>query len=91
MAVPAHLWLYDINGSLIPGGSEVAGREGSIEIQSFVHGFYVPFDGNTGRLTSTHVHNVMSIEKEFDKASPYLYRAVAQAEDCKEHKFGGIE
>ncbi|EGQ5299547.1 Hcp family type VI secretion system effector [Enterobacter hormaechei subsp. hormaechei] len=80
MAVPAHLWLYDLNGSLIMGGSEVAGREGSIEIQSFVHGLQVPFDGNTGRLTSTRVHNVMSIEKEFDKASPYLYRAVAQAE-----------
>jgi len=80
MSVPAPLWLYDVNGSLIYGGSEVMGREGSIEVQSFVHGFSVPFDGNTGRLTSTRVHNILSIEKEFDKATPYLYRAVAQSE-----------
>lgn len=80
MGVPAHLWLYDTSGSLIMGGSEVIGREGSIEIQSFIHGLNVPVDGNTGRLTATRVHNAMNIEKEFDKATPYLYRAVAQGE-----------
>ncbi|MDI7661070.1 type VI secretion system tube protein TssD [Cronobacter universalis] len=80
MAVPAHLWLYDALGALICGGSEVAGREGSIEVQSFGHGLSVPFDGNTGKLTATRVHNLMNIEKEFDKSSPYLYRAVAASE-----------
>ncbi|MDK9585635.1 Hcp family type VI secretion system effector [Lelliottia wanjuensis] len=83
MGVPAHLWLYDTNGSLIYGDSKVIGREGSIEIQSFIHGLNIPFDGNTGRLTSTRVHNIMSIEKEFDKATPYLYRAVAQSENLQ--------
>lgn len=52
MAVPAHLWLYDASGVLIAGGSDVTGREGSIEIQSFGHGLAVPYDGNTGRLTA---------------------------------------
>ncbi|EOB9997421.1 Hcp family type VI secretion system effector [Cronobacter sakazakii] len=80
MAVPAHLWLYDASGALICGGSEVVGREGSIEVQSFGHGLSVPFDGNTGKLTATRVHNLMNIEKEFDKSSPYLYRAVAASE-----------
>ncbi|ALB56674.1 type VI secretion system tube protein Hcp [Cronobacter universalis] len=80
MAVPAHLWLYDASGALICGGSGVAGREGSIEVQSFGHGLSVPFDGNTGKLTATRVHNLMNIEKEFDKSSPYLYRAVATSE-----------
>ncbi|ELY5837574.1 Hcp family type VI secretion system effector [Cronobacter sakazakii] len=80
MAVPAHLWLYDASGALICGGSEVMGREGSIEVQSFGHGLSVPFDGNTGKLTATRVHNLMNIEKEFDKSSPYLYRAVAASE-----------
>jgi len=80
MAVPAHLWLYDASGALICGGSEVMGREGSIEVQSFGHGLSVPYDGNTGKLTATRVHNLMNIEKEFDKSSPYLYRAVATSE-----------
>ncbi|ELQ6225740.1 Hcp family type VI secretion system effector [Cronobacter turicensis] len=80
MAVPAHLWLYDASGALICGGSEVMGREGSIEVQSFGHGLSVPYDGNTGKLTATRVHNLMNIEKEFDKSSPYLYRAVATIE-----------
>ena len=83
MSVPAHLWIYDTNGSLIFGDSKVIGREGSIELQSFIHGLNVPFDGNTGRLTSTRIHNIMSIEKEFDKATPYLYRAVAQSENLQ--------
>ncbi|ELY2664630.1 Hcp family type VI secretion system effector [Cronobacter sakazakii] len=80
MAVPAHLWLYDASGALICDGSEVMGREGSIEVQSFGHGLSVPYDGNTGKLTATRVHNLMNIEKEFDKSSPYLYRAVATSE-----------
>ncbi|EOC0001690.1 Hcp family type VI secretion system effector [Cronobacter turicensis] len=80
MAVPAHLWIYDASGALISGGSEVAGREGSIEVQSFGHGLSLPYDGNTGKLTATRVHNLMNIEKEFDKSSPYLYRAVATSE-----------
>lgn len=83
MSVPAHLWLYDNNGVLITGGSEVARREGSIEIQSFNHGVTVPTDGNTGRLTSARVHNVMSIEKDFDKSTPYLYRAVSTGQNIQ--------
>ncbi|WP_312072633.1 type VI secretion system tube protein TssD [Atlantibacter sp.] len=77
MSVPAYLWLYDETGTLIRGDSEVLEREGSIEIQSFGHGLTVPYDGNTGRLTATRIHNAMNIEKEFDKSSPYLYRAVS--------------
>jgi type VI secretion system secreted protein Hcp len=83
MAVPAHLWIYDSNGSLVQGGSDVIGREGSIEIQSFNHGLSIPYNPNTGRLTSTRVHGHLSIEKEFDKATPYLYRAVARNDDLQ--------
>lgn len=43
MAVPAHLWLYDASGALICGGSEVAGREGSIEVQRALHDGYKPY------------------------------------------------
>lgn len=80
MAIPAYLWLYDQSGALINGGSLVIGREGAIEVQSFTHGLSVPFDGNTGRLTSTRVHQSMGIVKEFDKSTPYIYRGVATSE-----------
>jgi len=80
MSIPAYLWLYDQNGVLIKGGSEVLNREGAIEVQSFTHGLSVPFDGNTGRLMSTRIHQTMGIVKEFDNSTPYLYRAVAKNE-----------
>jgi type VI secretion system secreted protein Hcp len=80
MSVPAHLWLYNQSGSLIPGDSLVTGREGSIEMQSFNHGVHIPYDHSFGRLTGTRVHDQLSITKEFDKATPYLYRAVSNGE-----------
>ncbi|WP_325763917.1 Hcp family type VI secretion system effector [Cronobacter sakazakii] len=43
MAVPAHLWIYDASGSLIYGGSEVMGREGSIEIQGVSQNEYISY------------------------------------------------
>lgn len=80
MSVPAYLWLYNQSGSLIQGGSNVISREGAIELLSFNHGLHIPYDGNTGRLTGTRVHDQLSVTKEFDKATPYLYRAVATSE-----------
>lgn len=80
MAVPAYLWLYNQSGTLISGGSHVLSREGAIEMQSFNHGVHIPYDHNMGRLTGTRVHDQLSITKEFDKATPYLYRAVSTGE-----------
>lgn len=80
MATPAHVWIYNESGSLIIGGADVIGREGSIEMLSFNHGIHIPFDGNTGRLTSMRVHDNLSFAKEFDKSTPYLYRAAATNE-----------
>jgi type VI secretion system effector, Hcp1 family len=49
-------------------------------MQSFSHGLHSAADGNTGRLTGTRVHDTISFTKEFDKSTPYLYRAVANSE-----------
>ncbi|MCU6198459.1 type VI secretion system tube protein Hcp [Citrobacter cronae] len=81
MSHPAHLFLIDQNGSPIIGGSEVIGREGSIEVLQLSHGMNVPHDGNTGRLTSGRKHSPMGILKEIDQSSPYLCRAL-----CENHK-----
>jgi type VI secretion system secreted protein Hcp len=80
MAIPADLWIYNQSGDLIHGGSKMLTREGAIEMQNFNHGIHIPYDHNFGRLTGTRVHDQLSITKEFDKATPYLYRAVSSGE-----------
>ncbi|CAG4893372.1 MULTISPECIES: type VI secretion system tube protein TssD [Paraburkholderia] len=76
MAVPLHLWLKDEGGADIRGSSSVAGREGSIEVLSLTHGIHTPTDGNTGKLMGTRSHRPITIEKEIDRSSALLYRAV---------------
>ncbi|HII4350283.1 Hcp family type VI secretion system effector [Enterobacter sp. KB-221C9] len=83
MAIPAYLWLKDDGGANITGSVDVQHREGSIEVLSFGHGLHIPTDGNTGKLTGTRIHSPLTIEKEFDSSSPYLYRAVATGQTLK--------
>jgi type VI secretion system secreted protein Hcp len=83
MPIPAYMWLKDDGGSPIKGSVSVQGREGSIEIIGFGHGLTLPVDGNAGRITGTRIHAPMSIEKEFDAASPYLYKAVAKGQTLR--------
>ncbi|WP_322057677.1 type VI secretion system tube protein Hcp [Paraburkholderia sp. J63] len=84
MASPLYLWLKGGDGTPIRGSSEVMGREGSIEVLSVVHGMHAPIDGNTGRLTGSRVHQPLSIEKDIDKATPVLYRAISRGETFSE-------
>lgn len=83
MPIPAHLFLKDDGGAIIRGSSDVKDREGSIEVLSFGHGLQIPTDGNTGKLTGTRIHSPLTIEKEFDSSSPYLYKAVATGQTLK--------
>ncbi|RDS80189.1 type VI secretion system tube protein Hcp [Dyella monticola] len=83
MAIPAYLWITDEAGSPIRGGSLVNDREGSIEVLSFAHGVYAPADARTGRLLGSRMHEPMVIHKDFDRASPYLYRAVSSGHPIK--------
>lgn len=80
MAIPLHLWLKDGGGANIRGSSEVFGREGSIEVLSLTHGIHTPTDSATGRLIGARSHHPLTIEKEIDRASALLYRAVACGE-----------
>lgn len=56
MAVPVHLFLKDDGGAMIRGGSDVQGREGSIELRGLTHNLSIPTDGATGKLTGTRQH-----------------------------------
>lgn len=83
MPVPAYLWLKDDGGADIKGSVDVKDREGSIEIIGFSHGLNLPVDSVNGKITGTRSHSAMLIEKEFDSASPYLYKAVAKGQTLK--------
>jgi len=87
MAIPLHLWLTDGDGTPVQGSSQVAGREGSIEVLSFLHSIHQPADQNTGRLTGRRSHQPIVIEKELDKSSPVLYLAVARGLTLKAAEF----
>jgi len=76
MSNPAYLWLSDENGSPIAGGSMVTGRIGAIELKNLTHNLNIPVD-SYGRLTGTRIHAPIVFQKEFDKTTPLLYRAIS--------------
>lgn len=83
MSIPAHLWLFDGNGSPIVGPSLLPARLGSFEIRSVIHQVWIPESSNTGRLTGTRVHSPLNLHKEFDAATPVLYRAMCEGRTLK--------
>jgi len=80
MPIPAYMWLKDDGGADIKGSSSVQGRQGSIEVISFGHGVNLPVDAANGKITGARVHSAVAFEKEFDAATPYLYKAVAKGQ-----------
>ena len=76
MSNPSYLWLTDENGSPIVGSSQVNGRIGAIELKFFTHNLNIPSDGNTGRLTGTRIHAPIMFQKEVDRTTPFLYKAI---------------
>jgi type VI secretion system secreted protein Hcp len=83
MAIPAYMWLKDDGGADIKGSVTVHGREGSVEVVAFDHGIHIPTDGNTGKLTGTRVHAPITLTKETDASTPYLYKAVTRGQTLK--------
>ena len=83
MAIPVYLWLKDDGGADIKGAVDVQDREGSIEIVAMEHQLYIPTDNNTGKLTGTRIHAPVSLMKEIDSSSPYLYKAVTTGQTFK--------
>ena len=67
----------DTNGSPITeiGSSLVTGRIGAIELKAVTHHLSIPVDGNTGRLTGTRVHTPITVQKDFDKTTPFIQSA----------------
>ena len=82
MSLPAHLFLYDVNGRLISGSSDgvlselLEGRQGAIEVMNSSHKMYVHVDTSTGSLTGCRQHGAYTIYKQVDKVSPLLNDAL---------------
>jgi type VI secretion system secreted protein Hcp len=74
------MWLKDDGGADIKGSVTVQKREGSIEVIGFGHGINLPVDNKTGDISGSRTHSPMSLEKEFDASSPYLYKAVSKGQ-----------
>jgi type VI secretion system secreted protein Hcp len=80
MAIPAYAWFKDDGGADIKGSVDIEGRQGSVEIVEFDHQVRIPTDANTGKLTGTRVHEPMTLVKQVDSSSPYLYKAVTSGQ-----------
>lgn len=87
MAIPVYLWLKDDGGSDIKGSVDVRDREGSIEVNGFVHNLRLPTDAFTGKITSTRQHTPVVFQKDIDSSSPYLMKAVATGQTLKSAQF----
>lgn len=68
---------------ILKGSVDIQDRDGSIEIVGFSHGLNIPVDSANGKITGKRSHSPIMIEKEFDSASPYLYKAVATGQTLK--------
>ncbi|MBV9156369.1 MAG: type VI secretion system tube protein Hcp [Acidobacteriaceae bacterium] len=62
----------------IQGSCDIQGREGTIRVQYVEHNVSRPYDIDTGQPTGRRVHSPFVIRKEVDKASPLLYRDLAE-------------
>jgi Hemolysin-coregulated protein (uncharacterized) len=84
MSIPAHIWFTDENGSQMIGECLMPLRLASTELKSFTHTVWLPTDYNTGKLTGTRLHVPIKFEKEIDRLTPILFRALCQGRVLKE-------
>ena len=83
MSIPAHIWFTDENNSPILGEYLIPTRLGSTELKSLNHSVWIPTSPNTGKLTATRLHVPITFEKEIDRTTPYLFRAVCTGRTFK--------
>jgi type VI secretion system secreted protein Hcp len=84
MSASINVWVKDFQGNTINGSSPVQGRDGSSDVLSTQHNFYLPFDKDDGKITATRKHSPFSITKQVDSMSPFLYKACTSGEKCSE-------
>src|SRR5262249_32555099 len=53
------------------------------ELDGSTHGVQIPPHGTPGKLTGTRVHQPITLWKETDASTPYLYKAVTSGQTLK--------
>lgn len=76
MPTPLYLWIENDQGEELPGEVTIRGRNGSVEILELEHDISLPIDRDTGTVTGTRKHGMMTLTKAVDQISPYFYEAV---------------
>jgi len=83
MPMPTHMTLEGENQGEIKGSCDMEGREDSILVYQVDHTIHIPRDPQSGQPSGKRVHGPFTIVKEYDKASPKLYQALATGERMK--------
>lgn len=88
MAQTVHLWLI-IDGTDIEGESTISSleRDGSIECLSFHYGVEIPYDVETGEVTTKRQHGPVTVYKRIDKSTPLLLKALCRHETVNSAEF----
>lgn len=86
MPIAAYCYFTDSEGNAIEGSVTKENREGSCEIMEFDHNVRIPMDSQTGGLTGVRQHKPAVLTKEYDRASPLLYKALCNGESLQEVK-----
>ena len=73
MPMPAYMEFEGIEGSC-----QVTGREGQVEVLGFNHEVYLPTDVKDGTPTGTRKHGRLTLVKNYDKATPDLFKCLCQ-------------
>lgn len=87
MASPIYIWLKDDNGTPIKGGSNVQGREHTVEAVDVQHDVFMPTDKNTGGLTGVRIHSALSYIAPIDASVPILLDACSKGKTLQSAKF----
>lgn len=84
MAISAHMTLTGKTQGKIDGSVDMEERKDTILVTAFDHDISMGSEKLTGRPTSDANHGAFVITKEFDKASPKLYKALTKGERFSE-------
>lgn len=71
----------------VPGGMEIPGREGTIEVGDIDWRVFLPVDAADGSITGTRKHSALTFVKNPDRSSPVLFGKVCTGESIPKATF----
>jgi type VI secretion system secreted protein Hcp len=84
MTWPAFMTIIGQEQGPVTGSCELPGLEGDIEVYAFSHEVEIPRSHETGLPTGRRVHHDVTVNKEIDKSTPKLYKALCDGEKLTE-------